>query len=402
MTLDSIFQNVSPVVMTICAENLYRGYCNLDMTKNIKLILAVELTILLQECLEASLIPCSNVKLVITLKSNRVSKIKLFKERFQYRRYQHLIIQIPEESGFSFSSLSINCSPQLAIIYPYASAVFRNRYGLPIQVSAKIIAKVEAKCKHGVYNSLSVAIIPSKIEWLILGKKESSGAFKLGHSDQAEYHSRDLGECVIYHPPLELTKSPKQVEIEVKLKHPLGVMKYKIYIHLHLQKGLGKGLSTLANVKLETIDQANTSPALTSFVENKKCEICRPQLLFDKQESTIVLAGTIYDSRYLMTSEYIKMMISRSTNKKEQICFTCTEGRQVLLDGLSPDDDDDIKWQCSAGKFVGSHIGRSVIYLTPNEAELSKSPVTIAVQRDGMTIASRRFWLLRGSSVMHC
>ncbi|HJU35568.1 MAG TPA: hypothetical protein VJ695_10630 [Nitrososphaera sp.] len=305
-----------------------------------------------------------------------------------------MIVQVPDEFGSSFSSLLISCNAYVNLVYPSIPVTFRNRNGLPIKISGEVIAKLEARCRHGIDNILSAAIKPSKIEWLIDGKSESFGAFKVGHSDQAEYLSRDYGECVIYHPPLELTKSPKEIEIRLKLKHTTGDLEYKVYIELQLQKGFGKGLSSLANVMVKSVDQVNMLP-----IENKKCEICRPELIFDELENQIVLAGPVYDGRYLMTSEYIKML-SSTGKEKEQIWFTSSTGERVLLDGLFPAHD--LKWQCSAGKFAGTNTGRSVIYLTPDESGLSKSPVTIAVQADGMTLASRRFWLLRGSSVMHC
>ena len=131
----------------------------------------------------------------------------------------------------------------------------------------------------------------------------------------------------------------------------------------------------------------------------KYVESANRNLFFDKLDNRIALAGIgEEDDRCLMTSEYIKMM--SHADEKGKIWLTSSVREQVPLGGLSPDQD--LKWQCSAGKFVGSNMGRSVIYLTPDESKLSKSPVSIALQEDGRTVASRRFWLLRGSSVMHC
>jgi hypothetical protein len=62
-------------------------------------------------------------------------------------------------------------------------------------------------------STIGLAIKPNKIEWRIESEKKGSGAFKVGHSDQAEkYLSRDYGESVIYHPPLELTRTPKKLK----------------------------------------------------------------------------------------------------------------------------------------------------------------------------------------------
>jgi hypothetical protein len=312
-----------------------------------------------------------------------------------------LTVEIRDGSCSSFSRLSVGYNAYVDLIYPSTSVIFRHRDGLPIKISTKVVAILEARCSHGIDNNLSVVTKPNKIEWRIEGEKKSSGAFKVGHSDQAEYLSRDYGESVIYHPPLELTTTPKKIEMKVKMTHAAaGDLQYRISIDLQLQRGFGKGLSSLANITLTPANQANVRP-----IENRKCGICKPELVFDKPykldkpNNLIALAGIVENDKCLMTSEYIKM-ISRA-DEKGQIWLTSSGGEQVSLGGLSPDYD--LKWQCSAGKFVGSNTGRSVIYLTPDESGLSKSPVSIALQEeDGRTLDSRRFWLLRRPSIMHC
>lgn len=301
----------------------------------------------------------------------------------------------------SFTSLSVNCNAYVSLVYPLTSVIFRHRHGLPIKISAKVISMLQAKCIHDVDNNLSVAIKPNKIKWSIEGEKKSSGAFKVGHSDKAEYLSRDYGESVIYHPPLELTRTLQKIEMKVKVTHATGDLEYRISLNLQLQRGFGKGLSSLANV---TLKSANNEVVDIQRIESKKCKICRPELIFHKPDNRIVLAGMVEqedDDKYLMTSEYIKMM--SHTDERGQVWLTSGIREQVPLSGdLSPDQN--LKWQCSAGRFVGSNTGRSVIYLSPDESELSKSPVTIVLlqEEDERTVASRRFWLLRGSSIMHC
>jgi hypothetical protein len=308
-----------------------------------------------------------------------------------------LIIQIPDACNSSFSSLSVSCYACLELVYPTAPITFRNRNGLPIKISPKVISSVEARCIHGINNILSVATLPYKIEWQIDGKRENNGAFKIGHSDHAEYHSRDYGECVIYHPPLELSKTPKEIQLALKIKHATGDLEYSVCIVLQLQKGFAKGLSSSANVTIKPADQIKKS---MTDIENKKCQTCEPDLILHKRDNWIVLAGTLRDSRYLMISQYIKMISASTDERKEQIRFSSRVGEQVLVNGLSPAHD--LKWYCSAGKFVGSNTGRSVIYLAPDESGLSKSPVTIELLEGERIVASRRFWLVRGSSILHC
>ena len=311
----------------------------------------------------------------------------------------YLTIEIPIGSLSSFSSLSVNCNVYLDLVYPSTSVTFRHRDGLPIKISTKVIAKLEARCRHGTDNILEVAIKPNRIEWIIEGERKSSGAFKVGHSVNAEYHSRDFGESVIYHPPLELTTTtPKRIEMKVKVTYATGNLEIGICIDLQLQRGLGKGISSMAVITLRPTNPAN----MLLPIENRTCTICKPELVFDKPDkidNRIAIAGLVENDNCLMTSEYIKVVLRAAENR--QMWLTSSMRKQVPLGGLSTDQH--FKWHCSAGKFVGSNTGRSVIYRTPNESELSKSPVDIAVEEeDGRTVASRRFWLLKGSSVMHC
>lgn len=284
------------------------------------------------------------------------------------------------------------CDNYIELVYPSAPVLFRHREGLPIRISAKVIAEIYAKCVHGIDNILSIPIKPNKIEWVIEGEKKSSGAFKVGHSDKAEYLSRDYGECVIYHAPLESSKT-REIQMRLKLNHATGDSEHRIRVDLQMQEGFGKGVSSLANVTLESAATVNRRSH-----ENKNCKICRPELIFDKPDSRIVLPSMIEDDRYLMTSEYIKM--ESYADEKGRIWLALNEQERVLLDGLLPNLG--LEWQCSAGSFAGTNRGNSIIYMTPDESELSKSPITIMLQAEEKRVATRRFWLLRRPSVMHC
>lgn len=299
--------------------------------------------------------------------------------------------EVHDRSGSSFSSLSLICNTHVELVYPSTPVTFRHRDGLPIKISAKVVAKLDARCVHGVDNILYIDIKPDNIDWLIEGEGKMSGAFKVGHSDKAEYLSRDYWECVIYHPPLESAKTSEGIEIV--LKHATGDSKYRINIDLQKEEGFGKGLSSLANITLTPANQLNMQSQ-----GNRNCRICKPDLIFDKSSNRIVLAGMGEERRYLMTSEYVKMVAH--ADEKGRIWLTSGNQEQLPLKDLAPDQD--LEWQCSAGDFIGLNTGRSVVYLTPDESELSKSPVSITLQADGKSIATKRFWLLRRSSGMHC
>lgn len=93
--------------------------------------------------------------------------------------------------------------------------------------------------------------------------------------------------------------------MKVKVTHATGALEYKICIDLQLQRGLGKGLSSLANITLKSVNKIDTQR-----IENKRCKNCRPKLVFDNPEHRIVLTGGIEKdvNNCLMTSEHVKMM----------------------------------------------------------------------------------------------
>lgn len=75
----------------------------------------------------------------------------------------------------------------------------------------------------------------------------------------------------------------------------------------------------MANV---TLKSANNGVVDIQRIESKKCKICKPELIFHKPDNRIVLAGLVEqeDDKYLMTSEYIKMM--SHTDERGQVWLT--------------------------------------------------------------------------------
>lgn len=78
-----------------------------------------------------------------------------------------LIVEVPDGSISSFTSLSVNCNAYVSLVYPSTPVIFRHRYGLPIKISTKVIAMLKTRYTHGIDNNLPVAIKPNKIEWSI-------------------------------------------------------------------------------------------------------------------------------------------------------------------------------------------------------------------------------------------
>lgn len=259
---------------------------------------------------------------------------------------------------------SLSDSIEVKLLYPNNPVLFRRNDGLPIKLAVN--AAVLVRCTHGISQQL---LIRPSISWIIDGPAEQNGAFKIGDADYAEYHSRDFGESAIYFPPSD--KSEIQIRLLVR-----GVSTTTATMLVKLKRD---GSMIRADV---SVDQHSTKE------QPQKCSMCDIRVLLEKQKAAIQNDG------YLMTDENIKL---RSTDDG-RIWLQINDQKQ-LLKGLKPFSN--LSWDCNIGKLTAKQ-GYDVVYRTPAEKDLSKSPAIITLLEDGKIIEQKKFWLLRKPSVMHC
>jgi hypothetical protein len=123
---------------------------------------------------------------------------------------------------------------------------------------------------------------------------------------------------------------------------------------------------------------------------------------------------------YFLTLEYIKINTTRNNNSDENdedglsVIYLSENGHKYhkVIDDvyLQPT----LIWESSSGSFpTGNTSGESIIYLTPSEHELSKSPVTLTlytiyntsfddnnIGKDKILADRKKIWLLRRPAIM--
>ncbi len=261
---------------------------------------------------------------------------------------------------------SLSDSVEIKLLYPSTPVLFRRNDGLPIKLAVN--SAVLVRCAHGISQQL---LVKPSISWIIDGPAEQKGAFKIGDADYAEYHARDFGESAIYFPPSDI----KESEIQIRL----------------LARGVCTTTATML-VKLKrdgSMFRADVSVDQHPAKEQpQKCGMCDIRVLLEKQKAAIQNDG------YLMTDENIKL---RSTDDGR--IWLQINGQKQLIKGLRPFSS--LSWDCNIGKLTAKQ-GYDVVYRTPAEKDLSKSPALITLLEDGKIIEQKKFWLLRKPSVMHC
>lgn len=285
--------------------------------------------------------------------------------------------QLEVQSNSPVTSLSDNV--EVSLVYPRNQQTFRRNDGLPIKLAVRDTALITATCVHGTTHLLQAKIQP-RITWTIEGPAEEKGAFKIGHSNSAEYHRQDTEESVIYYPPPDIRD---ETEIQVKLLIK-GVSANTCNLLIRLKREKGFGISYAANV---TIDYHKS---VSNIAAPEKCSRCSIELLIEEQKKAIQNEG------YLMTDENIKLQAAETEGR----IWLLVNGQRHILKGLQPASF--LHWDCSMGSFVAGSDGGDVIYQTPAEKDLSRSPVVITLSEGGKILETKKFWLLRRPSVMHC
>lgn len=286
----------------------------------------------------------------------------------------------------SFPLYSVSITSSVEIDFPRRRITFRHRDGLPIKLSPNSIATIRTSCEHLIEHAIDLHVKP-RIEWRIEERPKKAGAFKKGH-DNAEYLSRDFGECVIYHPPPDMPdRHEVSVVIVIKYDGQAQEETYRMTITMERIKGIGKGISSVATVGIKEIIGSAKKPFCST---HEKCKSCN--LVLEAEESPPFISA----GGYLTTSEYVKMNAEKVSTK----IWLASNARRQTISDITPYHE--LTWHCSSGRFLGSEKGSEVIYLTPTESELSKSPVTLSLYQKGILKDKKSFWLLRRQSCMHC
>jgi hypothetical protein len=123
--------------------------------------------------------------------------------------------------------------------------------------------------------------------------------------------------------------------------------------------------------------------------------------------------------KHLITTEIIKISAecnndtaakknSNTYNNNNSVLFTGTNYKKYFLDGIKIEPR--LFWESNSGKLVYGNLGQSLIYYTPGEDDLLKSPLTINLYfqydhsledlQQAILLDSKKFWILRQPPLM--
>jgi len=120
--------------------------------------------------------------------------------------------------------------------------------------------------------------------------------------------------------------------------------------------------------------------------------------------------------KHMITTEIIKISAecnnnttrANNYNNNNTILFTGTNHKKYFLDGVKIEPR--LFWKSNSGKLVYGNLGQSLIYYTPGEDDLSKSPLTLNLYfqydhsledlQQASLLDSKKLWILRQPPLM--
>ena len=342
---------------------------------------------------------------------------------------------------------------------------------LPITLNVESFIFIKTNCKHNIHHIFKLPV-KTEIKWKIKGGTDN-GAFKIGSGMDAEYFPRDYGDSVIFYPQLKhISKETTYKNIPIYLTiNQLGStlfeqQEYKFVVNVNIlitrkflktnyrvkmfvikldnndddedkdhydEKSNNKvddddyayssnilNSTIPSNDELKSITKVEQDGNLLLFKSFNSCKICNLMVIdkFNKTSSFIK-----FFKKHLITTEIIKISAECNNNntagKKSNnnyynnnnngsVLFTGTNYKKYFLDGVNIEPR--LFWESNSGKLVYGNLGQSLIYYTPGEDDLSKSPLTLNLyfqydhsledfQQENL-LDSKKFWILRQPPLM--
>jgi hypothetical protein len=353
------------------------------------------------------------------------------------------------------------------------SNLYKQEFGMkdaiPISLNLESFIFIKPRCIHNILHSFNLPI-KTEIKWKIKGGIDN-GAFKIGNGMDAEFFPRDSSDSVIFYPNLQNNKnknqSYKKICIELTVKQ-LGSsifkeQEYNFFVNIHiliLRKFAKRNYRIKMFVsKLEDQDNnnnnnnkidnyiskhniVNTDPLKSSTIttktekkENEKeaddgkyqisfksihsCKTCNLSVILKTNKlktSTNNLFSISALKSYLITSDIIKISAGESNSPKysiknndnSSIILTGSNYKKYFINGIQIQPR--LFWKSTIGELVYGNLGQSLIYYTPGESDLSKSPITMNLYfqyyhnlddiQQAILSDSKKLWILRQPPLM--
>jgi hypothetical protein len=324
---------------------------------------------------------------------------------------------------------------------------------IPISLNLESFNFIKTRCIHGILHIFKIPV-RSEIKWKIQGGI-TNGAFKIGKGMDAEFFPRDSGDSVIFYPQLQrgsknLTYKNICIELTVRQlgssvfkeleyhffvnvnimiakKFPRKTFRAKMFVYKQEDSNNNNNNNNnkidnyIPKSKVYDSDKSKLSFATTtkkkeekgknyqvSFKSNNSCKICNLSLVINIKNNTPYLFSINGLKSYLITSDIIKISAEKNTkesitNDYNSIILTGAKYKKYFIHGIPVQPR--IFWKSNIGDLVYGNLGQSLIYYTPNESGLSKSPITISLYfqydpdlenlEQAILSDSKKIWMLR-------
>ncbi|HEX2407708.1 MAG TPA: hypothetical protein VHJ38_10950 [Nitrososphaeraceae archaeon] len=363
----------------------------------------------------------------------------------------------------SNNNMSLEFDVQRYLDVNIASSFDDNYYfgikdAIPITLKVESFIFIKSYCKHNIHHIFRLPV-KTEIKWKIKGGTDN-GAFKIGSGMDAEFFARDSGDSVIFYPQLKnISKDTTYKNICIYLTiNQLGStlfeqQEYKFLVNVNIlivRKFLKRDYrvkmfvtklddddgnydennhkvdydgSYILNSNilrpdddLKSITRVEQEGNLILFKSVNSCKICNLMVIVKYNKSSFYIK---FFKNHLITTEIIKIFAESNNtnttknkwnnNNNNSVLLTGTNYKKYYLDGVKIEPR--LFWKSNSGKLVYGNLGQSLIYYTPGEEGLSKSPLTINLyfqydhsledlQQEASLLDTKKIWILRQPPLM--
>ena len=364
----------------------------------------------------------------------------------------------------SNNNMSLEFDVQRYLDVNIASSFDDNYYfgikdAIPITLKVESFIFIKSYCKHNIHHIFRLPV-KTEIKWKIKGGTDN-GAFQIGSGMDAEFFARDSGDSVIFYPQLKnISKDTTYKNICIYLTiNQLGStlfeqQEYKFIVNVNIlivRKFLKRDYrvkmfvtklddddgnydennhkvdyddSSILNSNilrpdddLKSITRVEQEGNLILFKSVNSCKICNLMVIVKYNKSSFYIK---FFKKHLITTEIIKIFAEsnntntaknkwNNNNNNNSVLLTGTNYKKYYLDGVEIEPR--LFWKSNSGKLVYGNLGQSLIYYTPGEEGLSKSPLTINLyfqydhsledlQQEASLLDTKKIWILRQPPLM--
>ena len=331
---------------------------------------------------------------------------------------------------------------------------------IPITLNVESFIFIKTNCKHNIHHIFRLPV-KTEIKWKIKGGTDN-GAFKIGGGMDAEFFARDYGDSVIFYPKLNNTSKDttyKNISIYLTINQLGSTLfdqqEYKFVVNVNIlitrkllktnyrvkmfvskldnddhndenNNKLYNDDSSILNSNipskrddLKSIGKVEQDGNLILFKSFNSCKICNLMVIVKSNKTSFFIK---FFKKHLITTEIIKISAEcnndtaakknsntyNNNNSNNSVLFTGTNYKKYFLDGIKIEPR--LFWESNSGKLVYGNLGQSLIYYTPGEDDLLKSPLTINLYfqydhsledlQQAILLDSKKFWILRQPPLM--